>query len=105
MAWHVLLLVTSERRKRTLGGWKGREEVDEIITPSQVAALLKIHVRTVYRLAEAGVIPGNRIGRNWRFSKNNVLELVSRTPNQRAEGESPAGHKHRNGQSAKGDFG
>lgn len=79
--------------------------MDEIITPSQVAALLKIHVRTVYRLAEAGVIPGNRIGRNWRFSKENVLDLVSRMPNQRTEGESPARHKHRNDQSAKGDFG
>ena len=67
--------------------------MDEIITPSQVAALLKIHVRTVYRLAESGVIPGNRIGRNWRFSKKNVLELVSRTPNQRTGGENPAGHK------------
>lgn len=67
--------------------------MDEIITPSQVAALLKIHVRTVYRLAEAGVIPGNRIGRNWRFSKKNVLELVSSTPKERTEGEDTAGHK------------
>ena len=69
--------------------------MDEIITPSQVAALLKIHIRTVYKLAEAGVIPGNRIGRNWRFSKNNVLELVSRTPNRRTEGENPARHEKR----------
>jgi len=28
-------------------------------------------------LAERGVIPGNRIGRSWRFSRNDVLELVS----------------------------
>ena len=67
--------------------------MDEIITPSQVAALLKIHVRTVYRLAEEGVIPGNRIGRNWRFNKKNILDLVSRTPKQRTESENPAGHE------------
>jgi hypothetical protein len=31
----------------------------------------------VYKLAERGVIPGNRIGRSWRFSRSDVLELVS----------------------------
>ena len=50
--------------------------VDDIITPSQVAELLKIHVKTVYRLAREGVIAGNRIGRSWRFSKSHVLELL-----------------------------
>ena len=50
------------------------------MTPSEVAALLKIHLKTVYKLAEKGVIPGNRIGRSWRFSRNDVLELVSSKP-------------------------
>ena len=62
------------------------KDVDEVITPSQVAALLKIHVKTVYRLAEVGVIPGNKIGRNWRFSKKSILRLVSGTANQRMGG-------------------
>ncbi len=57
--------------------------MDEVITPSQVAALLKIHVKTVYRLADMGVIPGNKIGRNWRFSKKAVLKLLSGNSNQR----------------------
>jgi excisionase family DNA binding protein len=52
--------------------------MEEIITPCEVAALLKVHLRTVYKLAE-GVIPGSRIGRSWRFSGNNVLELVPNT--------------------------
>jgi len=51
--------------------------VEEIMTPSEVAALLKIHLKTVYKLAEKGTIPGNRIGRSWRFSRSDVLELVS----------------------------
>ena len=51
--------------------------MEEIMTPSEVAALLKIHLKTVYKLAEEGVIPGNRIGRSWRFSRSDVLELVS----------------------------
>jgi excisionase family DNA binding protein len=52
--------------------------VDEILTPSQVASLLQIHVKTVYRLASEGVIPGSRIGRSWRFRKDDILGLVSR---------------------------
>ena len=51
--------------------------MEEIMTPSEVAAMLKIHLKTVYKLAEKGVIPGNRIGRSWRFSRSDVLELVS----------------------------
>ncbi len=51
--------------------------MEEIMTPSEVATLLKIHLKTVYKLAERGVIPGNRIGRSWRFSRGDVLELVS----------------------------
>ena len=51
--------------------------MEEIMTPSEVAGLLKIHLKTVYKLAEKGVIPGNRIGRSWRFSRSDVLELVS----------------------------
>ena len=51
--------------------------MEEIMTPSEVADMLKIHLKTVYKLAEKGVIPGNRIGRSWRFSRSDVMELVS----------------------------
>lgn len=63
--------------------------MDEIITPSQVAELLKIHVKTVYRLAREGVIAGNRIGRSWRFSKSHILERLF---NQQQE-KPPAGRE------------
>lgn len=56
---------------------KSQKELQEILTTSQVAALLQVHVKTVYRLAEQGVIPGNKIGRRWRFTKGNILGLVS----------------------------
>jgi excisionase family DNA binding protein len=56
---------------------KEKLSVEEIMTPSEVADLLKIHLKTVYKLAEKGVIPGNRIGRSWRFSRSDVMELVS----------------------------
>lgn len=46
------------------------------MTAPEVAALLRLHVKTVYKLAETGVIPGKRIGRSWRFSRAAVLEFV-----------------------------
>ena len=59
--------------------------MEEIITPADVAALLKMHLKTVYKLAEQGVIPGKRVGRSWRFNRSDVLELVSRKPNGNPE--------------------
>ena len=63
--------------------------MEEIMTPSEVASLLKIHIKTVYKLAEKGIIPGNRIGRSWRFSRSDVLELVSTKGLAEAADEAP----------------
>lgn len=71
---------------------KGAMTVEEIITPLEVAEYLKIHVKTVYRLAKKGAITGNRIGRSWRFSKSEILEhLVNRK--RRPPGGGDAGDK------------
>jgi len=85
---------------RTLRNTKAKLEkkrelslVSEILTPSQVAALLQIHIKTVYRLTEEGVIPGNRIGRSWRFSKIDILDLVSNKQRKRSTGAKKQ-HRH-----------
>ncbi|MFQ5541723.1 MAG: GAF domain-containing protein, partial [Candidatus Binatia bacterium] len=51
--------------------------MEDILKPSQVATLLQVHVKTVYRLAENGAIPGKRIGRSWRFNKTDILDLAT----------------------------
>jgi excisionase family DNA binding protein len=71
--------------------------LQEIITPSQVAALLQVHVKTVYRLAEQGAIPGHKIGRRWRFSRRRILDLVA----DRVPGASAGGDLQGSGQSAR----
>lgn len=50
--------------------------MDAILTASEVAALLKIHPRTVYNLARQGSIPARKLGGNWRFSKNAILKMI-----------------------------
>ena len=52
--------------------------MEEILTPAEVAKILKIHVKTVYKLARDGTLAGNRIGRSWRFSKSQLMDLLSR---------------------------
>jgi excisionase family DNA binding protein len=59
--------------------------MEQILKPSQVAALLQIHVKTVYRLAKEGIIPASRVGRSWRFSEKLILDLLSKKQGIRPE--------------------
>ncbi|HEV8721020.1 MAG TPA: helix-turn-helix domain-containing protein [Candidatus Binatia bacterium] len=51
--------------------------MDEILTASEVAELLQIHPRTVYKLVKEGSIPGRKFGGGWRFSRSEILAMVS----------------------------
>lgn len=51
--------------------------IDEILTASQVASLLQVHPRTVYKLVKQGSIPGKKFGGGWRFSKREILQMIS----------------------------
>ena len=59
--------------------------MNEVLTPSELARLLKIHVKTVYRLAREGSIAGSKIGRSWRFSRSQILEFVNRQQDNRRD--------------------
>jgi excisionase family DNA binding protein len=51
--------------------------MEEILTASQVADLLQVHPRTIYKLVKQGSIPGRKFGGSWRFNKNEILLMVS----------------------------
>jgi len=51
--------------------------MEEILTASQVASLLQVHPRTVYKLVKQGSIPGRKFGGGWRFSKNEIMLMIS----------------------------
>lgn len=42
---------------------------DEVLTLDELAKYLKLSKSTVYKLVGEGRIPGQKIGRHWRFSK------------------------------------
>jgi excisionase family DNA binding protein len=49
----------------------------EILTLEEVAAMLRISRRTLYRLARAGKIPSFRIGDDWRFRKDLIKRWIA----------------------------
>jgi excisionase family DNA binding protein len=48
----------------------------EVLTVQEVANYLRIDIRTVYRLAKRGDIPCIKIGRQWRFNREDIKDLV-----------------------------
>lgn len=56
---------------------RGGLKVEDVLTASQVAALLQVHLRTVYKLTRRGSIPGIKFGGGWRFSKAKILKMVA----------------------------
>ena len=51
--------------------------MEQILTASQLADLLQVHLRTVYKLARKGLIPGRKFGGGWRFSREEILKMIS----------------------------
>jgi excisionase family DNA binding protein len=56
---------------------EGQSIMERILTASDVAALLKVHLKTVYRLARKGSLPGKKFGGGWRFSKDEIMSLIT----------------------------
>jgi excisionase family DNA binding protein len=48
------------------------EKAETIMTIEEIAEYLKIPKSTVYKLAQEGKIPCQKVGRHWRFRKNTI---------------------------------
>ena len=48
----------------------------DILTPEQAAAYLQVSVGAVLAQARGGVLPGQKVGREWRFSRQRLLQWV-----------------------------
>ena len=51
-------------------------EDQEILTAQEAAALLRVSTKTVLALARAGSLPGEKVGRAWRFVRSDVVAYV-----------------------------
>ena len=56
----------------------------DILAADQAAALLRLHPRTVTRLADEGELPGRKIGGSWRFSRSQLISWIEAGSNEPA---------------------
>jgi excisionase family DNA binding protein len=49
----------------------------EVLTLEQLAALLALDIEAAQALAEAGELPGRKLGEEWRFSRRAILDWLS----------------------------
>lgn len=62
----------------TLGRHDFRPDpVADVLTLADAAGLLQVDEAAVTRLAEAGELPGRRIGEEWRFTRQAILDWLS----------------------------
>ena len=52
-------------------------ERDDILTMDELATYLKISKSTLYKLAVENKLPGQKIGRRWRFHKDAIDAWVT----------------------------
>lgn len=57
-------------------------EDHEVLTADDAARLLRVSTKTVLSLARSGALPGEKVGRAWRFLKSDVLAYVSGSSNE-----------------------
>lgn len=53
---------------------------DEVFDIDALSQYLKLPKSTLYKLAQEGRLPGQKVGRHWRFLKRAVDEWLERRP-------------------------
>jgi excisionase family DNA binding protein len=48
----------------------------EVLTTDEAAALLRVSAKTVLALVRDGTLPGEKVGRAWRFLRADLVEYL-----------------------------
>lgn len=66
---------------------------EQIMTIKEVAGYLKVHERTVYRLAAKGELPAFKVANTWRFRTADIEHWINRQTthpaNEGSQGDHP----------------
>jgi len=49
-----------------------KSDPPDVMTVEQLSAYLQIAKSTLYKLAQEGKVPGQKVGKHWRFSKDAI---------------------------------
>jgi excisionase family DNA binding protein len=55
----------------------GDQQGLRLLTATELAAYLQVHIKTVYAWVARGELPSIRVGRQVRFSQDDILRWVS----------------------------
>ena len=64
-----------------------RQQNDSVLTIDELSVYLKVAKSTLYKLAQEGKVPGQKVGRHWRFHK----AVIDRWLGERDGGRFPSG--------------
>jgi excisionase family DNA binding protein len=65
---------------------------DDILDAEEVGKLLRIHPRTVTRLASQGKLPGFKVGDQWRFRREAIEEYIRKQEEHRSDQQDDTTH-------------
>ena len=74
--------VTGATYAHQINGIAMQTEHDEVLTIDELAIYLKVSKSTLYKLAQEGSVPGQKVGKHWRFKRDVIdrwLEPASLT--------------------------
>lgn len=81
-----MLLVAAARRKTCAGGTPpnvgGGDAVptDTVFTIDSLVVYLKLSKSTLYKLAQEGKVPGQKVGKHWRFHRDAIDDWLKTAP-------------------------
>ena len=65
-------MLESIRKPPVSVGIQGPHSTERLLDSHEAAALLKVHPRTLQRLAQRGEIAGVQVGKLWRFRASSI---------------------------------
>lgn len=82
-------------RRTPRKGAGGPAPTDAVLTIDDLVTYLKLPKSTVYKLAQEGKVPGQKVGRHWRFHRPTIDQWLanSETPPPDARGHSESRHR------------
>ena len=67
---------TTVREGDEARGYEKMAEDVEVLTTEEAAELLRVSTKTILSLAREGLLPGEKVGRAWRFLRADLIEYL-----------------------------
>ncbi len=59
---------------------RSEDDIGAVLTVDELAKYLKISKSTLYKLAQEGRVPGQKVGRHWRFRRATIDRWLDEEP-------------------------